>query len=53
VVPEAVRAEATDPGLALSGVGTLLGLVSAIAARGDKSRGNRRRSGPDCAPEDG
>ena len=53
VVPEAVRSEATDPGLALNGVGTLLGLVSEIAARGDKSRGNQRRSGPDCAPEDG
>jgi len=53
VVPEAVRSEATDPGLALNGVGTLLGLVSEIAARGDKSRANQRRSGPDCAPEDG
>jgi len=49
VVPEAVRAEASDPGLALHPVGALVGMVSEIAARGEKTRGNGRRR----EPEDG
>jgi DNA repair protein RadA/Sms len=43
MVPEAVRSEGTDSGLALTALGSLVNLVTAIAARGDKSRGNRRQ----------
>src|SRR4029078_640085 len=53
VVPEAVRAEASDPGLALHPVGALVGLVSDIAARGEKSGNNHRRERPQRKPEDG
>ena len=35
VVPEAVRSEATDPGLSLQTIGALASLVSDIAARGE------------------
>jgi DNA repair protein RadA/Sms len=53
VVPETARSEANDPGLALNGVGSLIGLVSAIAARGDKSRGKPRPNDGAPAAEDG
>ncbi|HTV35393.1 MAG TPA: DNA repair protein RadA [Xanthobacteraceae bacterium] len=38
VLPEAARAEAPESGLSLMPVGTLVNLVTEIAARGDKSR---------------
>jgi DNA repair protein RadA/Sms len=38
VVPEAARAETSESGLALMPVGTLVNLVTEIAARGEKSR---------------
>ena len=53
VVPEAVRAEASDPGLALHPVGALVGLVSDIAARGEKSGKNGRSQGSRRELEDG
>ena len=41
VVPEAARAEAGDPGLSVTTVGALVGLVSDIAARGEKTSRNQ------------
>jgi DNA repair protein RadA/Sms len=48
-LPEAVRAEASDVGLALTPVGTLVSLVSDIAAKGE----NRRKIDRNPPGEDG
>jgi DNA repair protein RadA/Sms len=47
IVPEAVRTEAADPGLALHPVGALIGMVSEIVARGEKSGRNSRWREPE------
>ncbi len=44
VVPEAVRSEASDPGLALETVGSLVSLIAEIAAKGEKRGGNGRKA---------
>jgi DNA repair protein RadA/Sms len=45
IVPEAARAETSEPGLSLVAVGALVNLVSEIAARGDKSHRLERDRG--------
>jgi DNA repair protein RadA/Sms len=49
VVPEAVRSEASDQSLSLHTVGSLVGLVAEIAAKGEKPG----KSGGKGGPEDG
>jgi DNA repair protein RadA/Sms len=51
VVPETARAEAAS-GLALDAVGSLVGLVSEIAARGEKSPTKRPAAQRQREPED-
>ena len=47
VVPEAVGADAALSGFTLNTVGSLVSLVSDIAARGEKPVRNQRKPGPE------
>jgi DNA repair protein RadA/Sms len=51
ILPEAARGEAPESALALHPVGALVGLVSEIAARGEKSGKSGRRPMPQSAAE--
>ena len=53
IVPEAVRSEATDPGLALTAVGTLASLVADIAAHAEPGRRQAVADASDGDREDG